>query len=52
LMSGIYEQTATRAAAFLTPKELEKFNEFRETAISNNRMALTLNRKLMAPGAQ
>jgi RNA polymerase sigma factor (sigma-70 family) len=51
LLDGIYEQVYNRAGAFLTPEELEKFLEFRKLAVNNNRVALTLNRKLMAPGA-
>ena len=33
----------------LSQEELEKFKEFRTSAINNNRMALTMNRKMMAP---
>ena len=51
LLDGIYEQVYTRAGSFLAPEELEKFMEFRKLAVNNNRIALTLNRKLMAPGA-
>ena len=51
LLDGIYEQVYSRAGSFLTPEELEKFMEFRKLAVNNNRVALTLNRKLMAPGA-
>ena len=49
LLDTIYSQAQTRAAAFLKPEEVEKFGEFRKMAINNNRMALALNRKLMAP---
>jgi hypothetical protein len=31
---------------------MEKFAEFRTKAINGNRMALALNRKLMAPGGK
>jgi RNA polymerase sigma factor (sigma-70 family) len=51
LLDGIYEQVYNRAGSFLAPEELEKFLEFRKLAVNNNRVALTLNRKLMAPGA-
>ena len=49
LLEGIYDRVAGRAGTFLTPKELEKFNGFRNTAITNNRVALMMNRKMMAP---
>ncbi|MFO1502047.1 MAG: sigma-70 family RNA polymerase sigma factor [Verrucomicrobiota bacterium] len=49
LMDSIYEQTQARAATFLKPAEVEKFGEFRKMAVNNNRLALALNRKLMAP---
>ncbi len=49
LLEGIYANVATRGAAFLTPEELASFQAFRTTAINNSRMALTMNRNLMAP---
>ena len=49
LLEGIYDRVAGRAGTFLAPKELEKFNDFRNTAITNNRVALMMNRKMMAP---
>lgn len=49
LLDGIYERVAARADTFLSADELKKFGEFRTTAITQNRMALTLNRKVMAP---
>jgi len=51
LLDEIYGQVAVRAGAFLSPEEAEKFAEFRKMAVNNNRVALTVNRKLMAPGA-
>ena len=50
LLDGIYGRVAARAGAFLSPTEVEKFGEFRKMAINGNRMSLTLNRKMMAPG--
>jgi hypothetical protein len=50
LLDGIYEKVSVRAAAFLSPEDLQKFSEFRTTAIRNNRMGLAMNRRLMAPG--
>ncbi|MBI1195921.1 MAG: sigma-70 family RNA polymerase sigma factor [Gammaproteobacteria bacterium] len=49
LLDSIYANVANRAGAFLSPEELEKFAEFRKMAINNNRVALTVNRKVMAP---
>ena len=49
LIEDIYQRVATRANAFLSPEELEKFQIFRNLAVNNNRSALTLNRTMMAP---
>jgi MoxR-like ATPase len=43
------ERAISRADTILSPQEIVKFGEFREMAINNNRMALAVNRKLMAP---
>ncbi len=50
LLDGIYEKVAARAGSFLSPEELGKFDVFRNSAITGNRMSLTMNRKMMAPG--
>lgn len=50
LLGDIYERAAARADSILSPQEIVKFREFREMAINNNRMALIVNQKLMAPG--
>jgi len=52
LMDTIYERAATRVPSFLGPDEVKKFNEFRAKAVSNSRAALTMNRRMMAPGGQ
>jgi hypothetical protein len=52
LLDGIYARVAARAGSFLSPAEVEKFGEFRRMAINGNRMGLTLNRKMMAPGSK
>jgi RNA polymerase sigma factor (sigma-70 family) len=49
LLDAIYEQVQANAASFLKPEELAKFAEFRTMAVNNNRLALSVNRKLMAP---
>lgn len=51
LLGDIYERAAARADSILSPQEIVKFGEFRELALNNNRMALAVNRKLMAPAA-
>jgi RNA polymerase sigma factor (sigma-70 family) len=49
LLEDIYQRAAERANSFLTAEELTKFQEFKTTAINNNRAALTMNRTMMAP---
>ncbi len=50
LLNTIYQNAASQAGSFLSPGELSQFQEFATAAINNNRMALTLNRKMMSPG--
>lgn len=52
LIADAFERVGQRAATFLTPEELAKWSEFRQAAIDNNRTALLMNRKLMAPMGQ
>jgi RNA polymerase sigma factor (sigma-70 family) len=49
LLDSVYERVGIRAAEFLSPEELKKFAEFRQYRINENRMILTINRKMMAP---
>lgn len=49
LLEGIYARVAGRANSFLEAEELKKLQEFTAKAIENNRAALLMNRKLMAP---
>jgi RNA polymerase sigma factor (sigma-70 family) len=49
LLDGVYGNVAEKAKAFLSPDEAQKFNEFRAKALNNNRVALEMNRKMMAP---
>lgn len=49
LLDDIYANVAARGGAFFTPAEIASFQTFRASAINNNRMALTMNRSLMAP---
>jgi RNA polymerase sigma factor (sigma-70 family) len=51
LLDSTYEQVQNQAGGFLSPEEVEKFAEFRKMAINNNRLSLSVNRKLMAPAA-
>ncbi len=52
LLETAYARVAARANGFLTAEELVKFSEFGKKAIENNRTALLMNRKLMAPIAK
>jgi RNA polymerase sigma factor (sigma-70 family) len=52
LLDGIYERVSTQAGGFLSPDEVAKFGQFRTMAVNNNRMALAVNRKLMAPSVK
>ncbi len=52
LLENAYARAAERAKGFLTAEELVKFNEFGKKAFENNRSALLMNRKLMAPIAK
>jgi hypothetical protein len=49
LLDDIYQRATTRAASFLSAEDLAKFQEFKTTAINNNRAALSVNRTIMAP---
>jgi len=49
LLDSVYQRVSARAAEFLSPEELKKFDEFRQYRIKENRMILTVNRKMMAP---
>jgi len=49
LLDDVYKQVSGRVNTFLAPEEIEKFQEFKDLALKNNRTALTLNRTLMAP---
>ena len=49
LLENSFSRVANRANSFLTADELAKFNEFWRKAIENNRAALLMNRKMMAP---
>ncbi|MCI0744332.1 MAG: sigma-70 family RNA polymerase sigma factor [Verrucomicrobia subdivision 3 bacterium] len=51
-MDSIYERVGARANAFLSPEEVNKFNDFRAKALENNRMSLAVNRRMMAPGGK
>jgi hypothetical protein len=45
LLDNVYKRVSVRAAEFLSPEELKKFDEFRDYRIKEN----TMNRKMMAP---
>lgn len=52
LLDDIYDRVALRAGNFLSADELSKFLEYRTNAINMSRMAILMNRKMMAPGGQ
>ena len=52
LLDDIYNNAYSRASAFLSPEELAKFGEFRTNAMNISRVAIVMNRKMMAPAAQ
>ena len=49
LLDDILQRAAAHAGSFLSPEELAQFQEFRTTAVSDNRNALTLCRAMIAP---
>ncbi len=49
LLDDIYERIAARGSSFFSPEELEKFQEYRKSALNNSRLSLDMNRKMMAP---
>ena len=49
LLQGIYQNVTAQSSSFLSPDEVTAFKKFTTTAVNNNRMALTMNRSLMAP---
>ena len=49
LLDEIYQRVVARAGSFLSAEELTKFQEFKTSAINNNRAGLTMNRTMMAP---
>jgi len=52
LLDDIYGRVLARLGPVLSEPEIEKFKEFRAIAINGNRMSLSLNRKMMAPGTK
>jgi hypothetical protein len=52
LLDETYNNAYSRASAFLCPDELATFAEFRTNALTTSRVAIVMNRKMMAPAAQ
>lgn len=52
LLEGIYERVRAKAGSFLTPEDLGKFKEFQSAAVNSQRMALKMNRTMMAPSSK
>jgi RNA polymerase sigma factor (sigma-70 family) len=49
LLQEIYKNVSNRAASILPAETLAKFGDFQNTAINNNRAAIVMNQKMMAP---
>lgn len=49
LLDSIFENAANRLGSTWSPQDIEKLQQFRKIAVQNNRLALTVNRKIMAP---
>lgn len=52
LMNSVYDKAVARAGSFLSPEEVAKLVEFQAKAITNQRMALKMNRTMMSPGGK
>lgn len=52
LMANVFQRAATRAGSFLSPEEIKLFQDFQAAAMENNRAALVMNRRMMAPGSR
>jgi hypothetical protein len=50
MLDDIYARASAKAGSFLSEQELAKFTEFRNAAISMNRLSLKVNRQMMSPG--
>lgn len=49
LLDNIFQRATSQTGSFLSADEQTKFQQFIAKALSNNRMALNMNRTLMAP---
>jgi RNA polymerase sigma factor (sigma-70 family) len=52
LLDAVFQDVATTSSSFLTPEEQASFQTFRTNALTNNRMLIEMNQKLMAPLSQ
>lgn len=52
LVDSVYERAIAKLGSTLSPEEIAKLGEFRKSVTSGNRMILTMNRKMMAPGGK
>jgi RNA polymerase sigma factor (sigma-70 family) len=51
-LDGVYERVAQRSSSFLSSDEVASFQTFMTNALDTSRLALTMNRKMMAPISQ
>lgn len=49
LLDSVYANVIAHSGTFLSPEEIGKLGQFRTNAVSAQRMALTMNRRMMAP---
>lgn len=52
LLDSVYANVIAHSGTFLSPQEIGKLGEFRTNAVGAQRMALTMNRRMMAPGSK
>ena len=52
LLDTVFADAATTSSSFLSPAEQASFQTFRTNALTNNRMLIEMNQKLMAPLSQ
>jgi len=52
LLDSVFQDAAAASSSFLSPEEQASFQTFRTNALTNNRMLIEMNQKLMAPLSQ
>ena len=52
LLDSVFQDVSASSSSFLSPEEQASFQTFRTNALTNNRMLIEMNQKLMAPLSQ